>query len=84
MTNNIQDQLNEIREQISTAQSRKTRAELMREQAQERITRSHETLLKTYKVETVEDARKLLDRLDTNMKAKIEEARSALAEAADG
>lgn len=83
MTTNVEEQLSSIRDRISEAQTRKTRAELIREQAEQRITRGQETLLTTYKCETVEEARQLLTKLETNMAAKIADAEKALAESAD-
>jgi uncharacterized protein YaaW (UPF0174 family) len=84
MSNDINQELDQLRQKISDAQTRKTRAELIKEQAEARIEQSSSLLREKFKVENTEEAKALVAKLDEKMSLQIAEAEKALAEASDG
>ena len=84
MSNDINQELDQLRQKISDAQTRKTRAELIKEQAEARIEQSSALLREKFKVDTTEEAKALVAKLDEKMSLQIAEAEKALAEASDG
>ena len=76
----IEDQIREARTSISRATERKTRAQVERDAAKERLEASSATLRDEFGVSSKEDARKRLTELQAELQSEISKAEQALAE----
>jgi len=76
-----EQELAQIRSQISTVRTKKARAEVEVQNAKERLTASQKALVEEFGVKTGAEAKETLDRLEAELAQEIEATKAALAEA---
>jgi len=76
----VEDKIRELRQAISQATARKTRAQVEKDQAEERLAQANATLA-DYGVKTKEEARAKLTELQAERDAAVAEVEKALEEA---
>lgn len=77
----IENELAALKQQISTVQSRKARAEVEIETAQRNMVEAETKLKEEFKVTSVDQAKALQKRLEAELEKELAAAKAALAEA---
>lgn len=76
-----EQELTQIRSQISTVRTKKARAEVEVQNAKERLTAAQKALVEEFKVTTGAEAKETLAKLEEELEQEIQATKAALAEA---
>lgn len=81
MSNDINERLKNVQDQISAAKAREMRASILEDQAKERIAGAIGKLKSDYNLGSVEEAKKMVTSLESFVVSKLAEAEKELQEA---